>query len=153
MNYFPGSRSPIANPSPFYNPQKDTLNPNNPSLYQNNNNVPSFISSNANSKSFISRSNIIDLPKAANNTSAYIKNANDPSTQPSKFINQVTSPTNFTGNFPNFQPYQSKIASSEMVKSSFYDSKATESTVGYSPQADKVPFSTNTPTRRAPRMS
>lgn len=39
-----------------------------------------------------------------------------------------------------------------MVKSSFHDSKTSEPTMGFSPQADKLPFST-TPTRRAPRMS
>lgn len=73
-NPFPGSRSP--NSGPFYNPQKDSPNPNNPNLYQNNSsNVPGFIS-NPGSKSFISRSNIIDQPKSSANTSAYIKNPN-----------------------------------------------------------------------------
>jgi hypothetical protein len=78
MNHqFQGTRSPTqTNSMPFYNPQKDNFNPNNPILYHNNNtNIPNFIS-NANSKSFISRSNILEQPKPGNNTSAYIKNPN-----------------------------------------------------------------------------
>ena len=79
MNHqFQGTRSPTqTNTPPFYNPQKDSFNPNNPVLYQNSNsnvpNVPGFLP-NSNSKSFISRSNILDPPKSANNTSAYLKN-------------------------------------------------------------------------------
>jgi hypothetical protein len=154
MNYpsFPGSRSPIQGGQlPFYNPQKDVINPNNPSLYQNSNsNGPSFVPG-SNSKSFISRSNILEQPKTGNNTSAYLKNPNE---QPgSKYMNSVTSPNSYSGSgFPNYPNFASKAANTEMVKSSFHDSKTSESTIGFSPQTEKVPFS-NTPTRRAPRMS
>ena len=74
-NPFPGNRSPIQNtPPPFYNPQKDSINPNNPNLYQNNNpNLPGFVP-NTSSKSFISRSNIMEMHKNSNNNSAYLKN-------------------------------------------------------------------------------
>lgn len=127
MNHqFQGGRSPIQGGSmPFYNPQKDAFNPNNPVLYQNSNlNVPGFIP-NSNSKSFITRSSIIDQPKPANNTSAYLKNPNDPPLQPPKFHNTVTSPTNnfANSNFSNFPPsFPIKNGPSEMVKSSFHDS-------------------------------
>ena len=70
-----GTRSPGQREQmPFYNPQKDAMNPNNPMLYQNNNtNVPGFIP-NTNSKSFISRSNILEPPRSVNLTQNYQKN-------------------------------------------------------------------------------
>jgi len=114
---FQGSRSPTqTNTMPFYNPQKDSFNPNNPTLYQNpNTNVPSFIP-NSNSKSYISRSNILDPSKTANNTSAYIKNPNEPPpVQSPKYHNPVISPTsNFPNpNYPNYQPsFQPKTSNS-----------------------------------------
>jgi len=72
---YQGVRTPAQNGSmPFYNPQKETMNPNNPMLYQNNNtNVPGFIP-NGNSKSFITRSNILEAPKSVNLTQNYQKN-------------------------------------------------------------------------------
>jgi len=59
-NQFTSSRSPLhGGGMPFYNPQKDAINPNNPILYQpSNSNPPPYIP-NTNSKSFISRSNIM----------------------------------------------------------------------------------------------
>ena len=74
---FQGSRAPVApSSSPFYNPQKESLNPNNPNLYQNSNSNGQGFVPNSNSKSFITRSNIMELPKAPTNTSAYIKTPN-----------------------------------------------------------------------------
>ena len=109
---FQGARSPSqTNNMPFYNPQKDNLNPNNLNLYQNSNaNVPNFIP-NSNSKSFITRSNIMEPPKPGTNTSAYIKNPNEGPNPSPKFHNPVISPTSNFGNtnFPNFQPpFQAK---------------------------------------------
>lgn len=60
MSHFPGSR-PVQQqgPVPFYNPQKDAPNPNNPMLYQNNSTpVPGYVPPTG-SKSFITRSNIM----------------------------------------------------------------------------------------------
>lgn len=77
MNHqFQGSRSPVQSVNaPFYNPQKDSINPNNPNLYQhpqpNGNFVPS-----GNSKSFITKSNILEQPKTNSNSSAYLKSSN-----------------------------------------------------------------------------
>ena len=82
MNHpYQGTRSPVQGGSiPFYNPQKDALNPNNPMLYQNNSTpVPGF-NPNTNSKSFITRSNIMEMPKSVNlnHTSAtYNKPSNE----------------------------------------------------------------------------
>lgn len=75
MNHqFPGSRSPIQGTiNPFYNPQKDAPNPNNPTLYQSPQQPLGPFIPNSNSKSYIARSNIIEQQKPANNTSAYLK--------------------------------------------------------------------------------
>jgi hypothetical protein len=143
---------------PFYNPQKDSFNPNNPVLYQNSNSstpsVPGFLP-NSTSKSFISRSNILDPPKPANNTSAYLKNTTEQPIQPPKFPNTVTSPTGYSNNAYGGgfqQPFPTKPA--EMAKSSFHENnKGSESTIGFSPQGEKTSFVSNTPPRRAPRMS
>ncbi len=114
MNHqFQGSRSPAqSGNTPFYNPQKDAFNPNNPVLYQTPHpNLPFHPKSNSNS--FISRSNILDPPKTSSNTSAYLKNPNE--LQPPKFPNPVVSPTsNFPNpNYSNFQPpFQPKAANS-----------------------------------------
>lgn len=40
-----------------------------------------------------------------------------------------------------------------MVKSSFHESKGSESTISSNQMPEKMPFFTNTPNRRAPRMS
>lgn len=99
---------------PFYNPQKDAINPNNPVLYPNNNPpVPGFTPS-SNSKSYISRSNIMELPKPANNSSAYLKNSNESPVPPGKFHNNITSPSNFgQSGHANFPPgFPNKIPNS-----------------------------------------
>ena len=105
MNHpYQGTRPPVqAGSVPFYNPQKEVMNPNNPVLYQNNQpNANGFVPG-SNSKSFISRSNILEMNKNSNNSSAYIKNPNENQTQGSKFPNSVTSPTNFgQTNKPSF---------------------------------------------------
>lgn len=149
MNHqFQGSRSPTQGPPmPFYNPQKDSINPNNPSLYQNSNPGQPIFLPNSNSKSYIARSSIIDQPKPSNNTSAYLKNVNE---QPPKFIPSALSP-----NANSYQlPFPAKPQPTEMVKSLIHDGlKSPESTFGYSTQPEKPSFLTNTPTRRAPRMS
>lgn len=121
MNHqFTGTRSPTQNGNmPFYNPQKDVINPNNPILYQNNNpTAPGFIPGN-NSKSYIARSNILEQPKPSNNTSAYLKNTTEGPPPISKFLpNGINSP-NGTSNYPlSFQP---KTQSSEMVKSTIQE--------------------------------
>ena len=161
-NPFPGTRSPVNGSSaPFYNPQKEAMNPNNPMLYQNNQPSANGFVPGSNSKSFISRSNIMEMPKATNNTSAYIKNPNENPMQPGKFPNSITSPTNFgQSNKPSFPgSFPTKATNNEMVKSSFHENNGTESTSGGSrvftstQNSEKVPFTSNTPQRRAPRMS
>ncbi len=61
MNHqFQGSRSPVqGTTNPFYNPQKDIPNPNNPTLYQNPPPPMGAFIPNSTSKSYIARSNII----------------------------------------------------------------------------------------------
>ena len=57
---FQGNRSPIQNTgSPFYNPQKDAPNPNNPTLYTTSPTGVSPFMPNSSSKSYIARSNIL----------------------------------------------------------------------------------------------
>jgi hypothetical protein len=76
-NQFQGSRSPVQGTiGPFYNPQKDAPNPNNPILYQTPPPPVGTFLPNSSSKSYIARINIIEQNKTANNTSAYLKNPN-----------------------------------------------------------------------------
>lgn len=128
---FPASRSHLQGGQlPFYNPHKDNINHSNPNLYQNCN---SNTTAGSNSKSFITRSNIMEQPKIGNNTSAYLKSSNEQAG--SKYVNSVTSPSSYSGSgFPNFPNYPSKSTNTDMVKSSFHDSKASDSTVSFSPQ-------------------
>ena len=128
-------------------------------LYQNGNgNMPGY-GQNTNSKSFIHRSNIVEMPKPANNSSAYLKNSNEAPVETGKFPNKVTSPTNFgQSGKPGFPGgFPTKASNNEMSKSSFHDSKGSDSTTNSalngSQGAEKPPFMSNTPTRRAPRMS
>lgn len=122
---FQTSRSPGQSPlGPFYNPQKEVPNPNNPILYQTPPHVTSQFGPNSN-KSYVARSNIMEGSKPGNNTSAYFKNPNDPSYQPNKFVS--TSPTNMYPNttyngFPGGFPGKT---SPEMMKSSIKDSIVT----------------------------
>lgn len=128
MNHqFQGTRQPIQGTiGPFYNPQKDAPNPNNPTLYQ----VPpppvGPFMPNSSSKSYIARSNIIEGGKAGNNTSAYIKNQNDGQMPPNKFSSgTVTSPTSAYSNtnYGGFPPNYPNKTNSDMVKSSIHDPK------------------------------
>lgn len=159
MNHqFPGSRSPgSASISPFYNPQKDAPNPNNPTLYQPPPQPTLPFQANTSSKSYIARSNIMDLKAPGNNTSAYVKNGVEGSVVTGKFGGgNVTSPTSAysTNNYQGFNsPYQPKL-SSEMVKSLIHENaKLPEQTIAFTPPPEKPNFLSNTPTRRAPRMS
>ena len=122
-NQYQGARSPVQNGSmQFYTPKTDSLNPNNPMLYQNNSTPIPGYNPNTNSKSFITRSNIMEMPKSVNLTSAYVKNSNEAPVGERKFNNAVTSPTSYTPTtFPTFQGgFPGKISNSEMVKSSFH---------------------------------
>lgn len=57
---FQTNRSPGQSPvGPFYNPQKESPNPNNPTLYQTPPSVTAAFMPNAASKSYIGRSNIM----------------------------------------------------------------------------------------------
>jgi len=126
MNHqFPGSRSPGSGAiGPFYNPQKDAPNPNNPTLYQPPPQPTLPFPANSSSKSYIARSNIMDLKPPANNTSAYVKNPTEGPVGAGKFGgNNVTSPTSAysSTNYQGFtSPYQPKL-SSEMVKSLIHE--------------------------------
>lgn len=160
MNHqFPGSRSPVQGTiNPFYHPQKDIPNPNNPTLYQNSQGQMANFGQNPTSKSYIGRSNIIEAGKSANNTSASFKNMNEGPIQQNKFGNgNVTSPTTAYSNtnYAGFGSNFSNKMNSEMVKSLIHDNpKPVEQNTGYpTQQLEKPVFLTNTPNRRAPRMS
>ncbi len=57
---FQVNRSPVqSSGNPFYNPQKESPNPNNPTLYQGQQQVVSPFMPNSSSKSYIARSNIL----------------------------------------------------------------------------------------------
>ena len=159
MNHqFPGSRSPGSGAiGPFYNPQKDAPNPNNPTLYQPPPQPTLPFPASSASKSYIARSNILELKPPANNTSAYVKNATEGPVGAGKFGGgNVTSPTSAysAANYQGFtSPYQPKL-SSEMVKSLIHENaKLPEQGLAFTPPPEKPSFLANTPTRRAPRMS
>lgn len=128
---FPGIRSPQGTSQPFYNPQKNVVSPNNPSLYPKPDNNAGFGSSAAKSKSFITRSNIYDQPKG-NNSSGYVKSTTEMPPPPSNFTStNVSSPTSSFSNYPGFTPpFPSKIANGEMGKSGFHENLKS-SDIGY----------------------
>lgn len=74
---FSGARSPVqSGNTPFYNPQKGMMSPTNTILYQNSNGNMSGYMPNANSKTLVTRSGIMDVQKAAHNSSAHLKASN-----------------------------------------------------------------------------
>jgi len=109
---FQSIRSPQGTGQPFYNPQKNAVNPNNPALYQKgDNNGVGFGTGAGKSKSFITRSNIYDLPKNSN-SSGYVKSSTEMPPPPATFSStNITSPTSTFSSYPGFTPpFQSKIA-------------------------------------------
>jgi hypothetical protein len=76
---FPRQPPIPVNNIPFFNPQKDVINPNNPALYHNTSSTQIHVNNynpNPNSKSFITRSSIMEPQKTNNNVSAFIKTSN-----------------------------------------------------------------------------
>ena len=148
---FQGTRSPTQHPhNPFYNPQKEMSGG---MMYNNGNGNAPFMSPTNPSKSYIARSNIMEAPKPnAGNSSVYIK----PLPEGGKFP-APTSPNNYNKNTVPFNGASGNFSaksggSSEMTKSTIQEGGGkTPENFGF-PKADK-PFMSNTPTRRAPRMS
>jgi hypothetical protein len=126
---FQGSRSPGQSPiGPFYNPQKDAPNPNNPTLYHTPPSVSAQFMPTASSKSYIARSHIMEGGKPGINTSAYFKNLNDPNSQPNKFVSgNATSPTNMysPSNYNGFPGNFGLKNSTEMAKSTIKETNST----------------------------
>jgi hypothetical protein len=120
---FTSNRSPHQS-EPFYNPQKNVPNPNNPTLYHTPPSVGVPFMSAGSSKSYIARSNILEGNKPGNNTSVNLKNPNDFTSQHNKFTpGSATSPTNIypNMNYNGFPGNYSHKNGPEIVKNTMKD--------------------------------
>jgi hypothetical protein len=100
-NQFQGSRSPNQRHLPFYNPQKEAPNPNNPTLYQNNNSTTTSFFPTYNSKSYGGRPNPPEVPKQVINSSANFKTISEvPSKNTTGSIASSTISNNYPVTFP-----------------------------------------------------